>query len=342
MCGGALCLPAQGQVGEGVAETMPGKVKMKCPRCHKMFKASSAKQNLCDECVAKEHAARVAAKAAPVKVAPAPPVKPLKVTGPGAGILVPGLAHTATPTDAPAPESGLFGADARRQEEADRRAAANPPPNTGARPGQGAQSNDHSDRTVVSDAATPKARPERPPKPRKAEKPPRPPREPRPAPQPFQLSAEQRTQVEARYLELAQPIEFDGIRSQIATELGLPKSVVKKAVSDLRASMQLPSWWDLQAFTGAPADLERIRVAYLPLLPTPEIGAHKQIAEALGIDPRQVYQGIRRIRAEMRLPQYNPPDAHPESAAQFAAQPGAVAATDETATTTETKEVASA
>ncbi len=324
---------------------MPGKVKMKCPRCHKMFRPSRAKQNFCDECSAKERAARAAAKAAPVKVAPVAPIKPLKITGPGANILVPGLAPTAGLTDPPAPESGLFGAAARRQEEAERRSAANPSAPTGPKPSPSAPSAEHANQAATGGVTTPKVKPERPAKPTKVEKPPRaprPPREPRPEPQPFQLSAEQRTQVEARYLELAQPIEFDGIRSQIATELGLPKSVVKKAVSDLRASMQLPSWWDLQAFTGAPADLERIRVAYLPLLPTPEIGAHKQIAEALGIDPRQVYQGIRRIRAEMRLPQYNPPDAHPESAAQFAAKPGATAATDETAAKTETKEVASA
>jgi len=290
---------------------MSGKVKMKCPRCHKMFKPSNAKQNLCDECMAKERAARAAAKAAPAKPAtPVASIQTLKISGPGANILAPGMTPTASST-APAPVTGLFGAAARRQEEAERRAATNPPHAGHAPAGQVAE---RGERPAAPPA--PKAKPERPakaPHAEKAPRAPRPPREPRPAPQPFQLSDEQRAQVEARYLELAQPIEFDGIRSKIAGELNLPKSVVKKAVGDLRARMQLPSWWDLQAFTGAPADLERIRDAYAPLLPTPEIGVHKQIAADLGIDPRQVYQGIRRIRAELRLPQYNPPEAHPEA-----------------------------
>jgi len=282
-----------------------------------MFKPSSAKQNLCDDCMAKERAARVAAKAAPAKpTAPVASINTLKITGPGANILTPGLASAAP--SAPAAETVLFGAAARRQDEADRRAAANAHAEHGAaehgatRPG--ADHGGHGERTSAT--PTPRAKPERPakaPKTEKAPRPPRVPKEPRPAPQPFQLSDDQRAQVEARYLELATPIEFDGIRSQIAGELNLPKSVVKKAVGELRMRMQLPSWWDLQAFTGAPDDLERIRAAYTPLLPTPEIGVHKQIAADLGIDPRQVYQGIRRIRAELRLPQYNPPDAHPEA-----------------------------
>ncbi len=298
---------------------MAGKVKMKCPRCHKMFRPSNAKQNLCDECAAKERAARAAAKAAPARPAtPVASVHSLKITGPGANIL--GMAPSVS-SSAPAPETGLFGAAARRQDETERRAATNPPHAGHAPAGHGAATHD-AERGAhggaqPTPAPTPKAKPERPPKApnvAKAPRPPRPPREPRPAPQPFQLSDEQRALVEARYLELAQPVEYDGIRSQIATELNLPKSAVKRAVGDLRNKMQLPSWWDLQAYTGAPADLERIRAAYMPLLPTPQIGVHKQIAADLGIDPRQVYQGIRRIRAELRLPQYNPPDAHPETA----------------------------
>jgi hypothetical protein len=124
------------------------------------------------------------------------------------------------------------------------------------------------------------------------------------------VTDELRERIEARYLELAQPVEFDGIRTQIARELDIPKAAVKKVVQDLRERRQLPSWWDLQAYAGTPEDLERIRVAYTPLLPLPEVGAHKRIAAGLGLEERMVYQGIRRIRAEMQLPQYNPPEAH--------------------------------
>lgn len=124
------------------------------------------------------------------------------------------------------------------------------------------------------------------------------------------MTDELRARIEARYLELAQPIEFDGIRTRIATELGVPKSHVKHVVAALRLRMQLPSWWELQSYTGAETDLERIRMAYVPHLPVPDVGIHKTLAEELNLDPRAVYQGIRRIRAEMRLPQYNAPELH--------------------------------
>ncbi|HLY30619.1 MAG TPA: hypothetical protein VKQ36_06300, partial [Ktedonobacterales bacterium] len=100
---------------------MSGRVKMKCPRCHKMFRPSNAKQNLCDECTAKERAARSLAKTTPVKSAPQAPatVSKLKISGPGANILVPGM--TAPTSDAPPPELGPLGAAARREEETARR-----------------------------------------------------------------------------------------------------------------------------------------------------------------------------------------------------------------------------
>jgi hypothetical protein len=132
---------------------------------------------------------------------------------------------------------------------------------------------------------------------------------------PFELTEELRARVEARYLELADPVEFDGIRSQIAAELGIPKSAVKRAILDLRKRMQMPSWWELKAYTGSEQDLTRIRERYVPLLPVPPVGVHKRIAAELALDPIQVYRGIRRIRAEMRLPQYNPPESHQNQAA---------------------------
>jgi len=140
---------------------------------------------------------------------------------------------------------------------------------------------------------------------------PRPPRPARPALPPAPaLTDDLRERIEARYLELAQPVEFDGIRTQIATELNTPKSLVKKAVAELRARSHMPSWWELRAYDGNAEQLERIRAAYAPLLPTPPVGVHKQLATELNLDPRLVYQGIRRIRAELHLPQYNPPEAH--------------------------------
>ena len=48
-----------------------------------------------------------------------------------------------------------------------------------------------------------------------------------------------------------------------------------------------------------PAPCRIIRERYLPLLPLPPIGVHKQIASDLGLDPPQVYQAIRRLRPEV-------------------------------------------
>ena len=77
--------------------------------------------------------------------------------------------------------------------------------------------------------------------------------------------------------------QHDGIRTQIASELGLPKAAVKKAVFALRQRQNIPSWWDLQPYHGSPEDLERIRAAYVPLLPKPSVGVHKQLAAQLNL-----------------------------------------------------------
>src|SRR5262249_25606933 len=92
------------------------------------------------------------------------------------------------------------------------------------------------------------------------------------------LTDELRARIEARYQELAQPVEFDGIRTQIAAELGIPKPVVKRTVAQLRQRLHLPSWWELQSYSGTATELERIRTAYLPYLPVPEVGIHKRLA----------------------------------------------------------------
>lgn len=286
---------------------MSGKVKMKCARCGKHFK-SAQRQNLCESCTTIERQARAASKQASAKpiqsvTAPAPP----KIVGPGAAILVPGLvpppaAYTSAPMP---PEIDTRAGDhqqgtAPTQDHAQNAKPAKPP--KGPRPAKGAR--------ITQRVHEPRV--------------PRPPRVP-----PFQLTDELRTRIETRYLELAQPIEFDGIRAQIAGELSIPKFAVKRAVHELRTRLHMPSWWDLQAYTGSAEDLERIRAAYEPLLPIPEVGIHKQIATDLGLDPVVAYRGIQRIRAEMRLPQYNPPEAHttPTATATAATATSSVPAT---------------
>jgi transposase len=134
-------------------------------------------------------------------------------------------------------------------------------------------------------------------------------------PAPFALTGELRQRIEARYLELANPVEFDGIRTQIAAEFGVPKPAVRAAVREVRRRRGMPSWWELQGFSGSSADLERIKAAYMPYLPFPPVGIHREIAASLGLESRTVYRGIRKIRAQMGLPQYNALEEHPEQAA---------------------------
>ncbi len=134
---------------------------------------------------------------------------------------------------------------------------------------------------------------------------PRPPREPKPRIQqkPYEPSAEQIEAVRLRYLELAQP-EFDGIRHQIATELGIPLKAVKAIIKHTRDEVQIQSWWERNSGLRSPEDLDRIRELYLPLLPEPEVGVHKQIAAQLHLTNTSVYQAIGQIRAQLELPRY--------------------------------------
>jgi hypothetical protein len=148
-------------------------------------------------------------------------------------------------------------------------------------------------------SATPK--PPSPPKPKKEKTPP---------PQPFVPTPEQVTQIELRYLELAQPAEFDGIRTQIANELGIPKRAVKKVVKELRDRQNIPSWWETQTYKGPAEEMEKIKALYEPMLPVPPVGVHKTIADQLSLKPGDVYQAIKAIRLEMNLPQYNDPSLH--------------------------------
>ncbi|HLQ29757.1 MAG TPA: hypothetical protein VK140_11055 [Ktedonobacteraceae bacterium] len=148
---------------------------------------------------------------------------------------------------------------------------------------------------------TPKPKPDMPPKPK---------REKIPPPAPFTPTEEQIKQVEARYAELAVPTEFDGIRTQIATELSIPKTAVKKIVKEYRERQHIPSWWELQTYKGNEEEMAKIKAAYEPHLPLPAVGIHKQIAEELSLQPGDVYQAIKAIRLEMNLPQYNDPALH--------------------------------
>jgi len=148
--------------------------------------------------------------------------------------------------------------------------------------------------------------------------PPKPKREKIPPPPPFTPTPEQVQQVEERYLELAQPAEFDGIRTQIAKEFGIPKKAVKNIVKELRGRQNIPSWWELQAYKGSTEELEKIKAVYEPYLPVPQINVHKKIAEELSLKPGTVYQAIKMIRQELGLPQYNDPALHAEELAERA------------------------
>jgi hypothetical protein len=276
---------------------MSGKVRMRCARCGKHFKSVSAKHTLCPDCEARERAARAAGKGTSSLRPPVTPVRAQRPTivGPGAAILVPELAQKSpVPTTestlghiekAPYGESGSKAASAGRHGERTPITSdperADYPPTANRTPKATKQARSFRAATTPPDPAAS-----------------------------FELTEDLRVSIELRYQELAQPVEFDGIRTQIAAELGIPKAVVKRTVADLRKRLQLPSWWELQSYTGSAADLERIRAAYLPHLPVPDVGVHKHLAAQLGIDSGIVYQGIRRIRAEMRLPQYNSPEAH--------------------------------
>lgn len=145
--------------------------------------------------------------------------------------------------------------------------------------------------------------------------PPRPKKEKTPPPKPFEPTPEQVAQVEARYIELATPTEFDGIRTQIAKEMGIPKKAVKKIVKELRDRQHIPSWWEVQTYKGSAEELEKIKALYEPYLPVPPVGVHKQISEQLNFKPGDVYQAIKTIRQEMNLPQYNDPALHEEELA---------------------------
>lgn len=315
---------------------MSGKVKMRCARCGKTFKSSGAKQTLCSDCEAKVRQERAASKAAGPKVAnPAPAqVTAPKIVGPGASILVPGLVSTES---APPPQVGTFGHRRSDRDIAETHAHHGQPQRQphSAHPSHGPAAQFGTHKLPGAMAAHEKqSRPVRQDGQKQQPRAQREPRQSKPPVPAVELTEELRRKIEERYLDLANPVEFDGIRTQIAGELGVPKALVKKAVLELRGRTQMPSWWELQSYTGGNSDLERIRRAYVPLLPVPEIGIHKVIAAELELEPGVVYQGIKRIRAEMHLPRFNSPQLHEDGQAgegQEAEQtPSASAAANDT------------
>jgi hypothetical protein len=270
------------------------KLKVKCASCGKVFAPSNMKQTLCPDCEKAQRAARAqrrAEAAAPAQTQQ--PSAPL-IQGPGASVLRPDATQIETaaydPTSPaaaeipPAQDSSETAHEGRQQPMA----RANPLATT--RVGRNGSQGQHKKIQRIG-------------------------------PAPFMLTDELRQQIEERYLALANPVEFDGIRTQIAAELGAPKPVVREVVGEVRRRHGMPSWWEAQGFSGSLADIERIKAAYTPYLPLPPVGIHREIAQSLGLEPRTVYRGIRKIRAQMGLPQYNALEEHPKQAV-VGAMPG--------------------
>ncbi len=320
------------------------KIKMRCSQCGKSFKSSSARQLICPECEEKARRERLAKAKGPQPGAstppPAPPRQvPVKATAPTARpeqpkqhwlvqehdvkVAAPEPKETARPPrldtpvkrEIPAPtfvrpaSTGLIKPAASAPAAPARAAPAAPSSQRSAPAAPVPKQGGEAKAASVKTAAPKKPAGEKRPKGGAAAQP-RPKREPRPPTPPFTPTDEQIAAIEKRYLELAQPHEYDGLRTQIAKELGIPKTAVKQVVIALRSRLNLPSWWELQPYHGSSEDKERIRQAYLATLPLPPVGVHKQIAEELQLPAGVVYQAIKAIRSEMNLPAYNPPEAH--------------------------------
>jgi hypothetical protein len=323
------------------------KIKIRCSQCGKSFKSTNPRQLICPECEEKARRERAAkARGAPLPAstpAPAPrAIPPARAARPAAPPATPkphwldqqqGVKISAPEPPEPARPPRLDLPE-RRPSPQPQAASASPsgqtirphaPAPAQPRPGQAKSSTpafqpgagaagiarDHKERRPDQQKRGEGEQP----KGRKHAAPPKPRREPRQPTPPFTPTPEQVAAIEQRYLELAQPGEFDGIRTQISKELNIPKSAVKKVVAALREREHVPSWWDLQPYHGSPEDLERVRSLYIPLLPAPAVGIHKQIAAQLSLPAGTVYQAIKVIRAEMNLPQYNQPAAPDSSIA---------------------------
>jgi hypothetical protein len=271
------------------------KLKVKCASCGKVFAPSNMKQILCLDCEKAQRATRAQRRAdALTPVETQQPSAPL-IQGPGANVLRPDAIQIETVADTPTPPAAAEIPPARASSETPHERPQQPmaranPPATKRTERNGAKGQHKAKIQRVEPAS-------------------------------FMLTGELRQRIEARYLELANPVEFDGIRTQIAAELGASKPVVREVVREVRKRRGMLSWWEAQGFSGSSDDLEHIKAAYTPYLPLPPVGIHREIAESLGLEPRTVYRGIRKLRAQMGLPQYNALEEHPEQVA-VAATPG--------------------
>ena len=260
---------------------MSNKVKMKCASCHRAFKSSKPTQILCEDCERKRRQEKGSVVASS-KPAPTPTTASAKPSWLAQAIVrdetvpyeLPVLQEPRpSPSERPEPRHPTPGAAPRKPDHAT--PIARRPTRTGA-------------------PATPRAT-----------------KAPKEQPKPFEPTPAQIAAIEDRYRALAYP-EFDGIRTQIASELEVPKGVVKRIIAALRDREHLPSWWELQNYSGSAEELERIQSAYLAYLPTPPIGVHKQLAQDLQLSATSVYQAIRTIRQALGMPIFNPPEAHSE------------------------------
>lgn len=263
------------------------KVKVRCTVCGKSFKTPSPKKTVCPSCEAEMKRA---------KHQPSAPAVPQPVVSAS-------TVDVRAALRAAQENQGLFGA---YRAPAPPPAPEKPAPAAAKAPGQSAPAPRAGQVAAAARPGQPAQRGERPAKARAPrQQAPKPPRERKPRVQvkPFEPSPEQIAAVRQRYLELAHP-EFDGIRHQIATELGIPLRSVKEIVKGVRAEEEIPSWWDNSGSLPSPEQVEQIKALYVPLLPNPEIGVHKQIAAALKLPNTSVYQAIGTIRAELDLPRY--------------------------------------
>lgn len=270
------------------------KVKVRCSVCGKSFKTPSLKKTVCPDCDAAAKRARhvqtpsVAATPQPVAT-PAVDVRAaLRAAQENQGQF--GAYKPAPPPPPPAPQE-----------------TATPPVPARAQ-------------AVAAGGARqprPVARPERKPhtlRPEDRPKQARPPKERKPRLQikPFEPTSEQVMAIRERYLQLAHP-EFDGIRHQIATEMGVPLRAVKDVIKQIRNEQAIPSWWEQSGKLPDDEQIQKIRELYLPLLPEPEVGVHKRIAAELHLTNTSVYQAIGHIRMELNLPRYAPRETETET-----------------------------
>lgn len=263
------------------------KIKVHCSVCGKSFKTPSAKKTVCPSCEAAAKRAKHQPAAAPAMAAAAASAATVDVRAVVRAAQENQGQFGAYKPPAPPPEPVSH--DTKHS------TGTHGHPHGNGHAGRG---------TEVAGRPSPKPRAPRP------VREPRPAREPKPrvTTKPFEPTSEQIDAIRERYLQLAQP-EYDGIRHQIANELGIPLRTVKFVIKETRAETKIQSWWERGGGLPSPESLEKIREIYVQLLPNAEVGVHKQIASQLHLTNTCVYQAIAKIRGDMQLPRYVPHEA---------------------------------